>query len=51
MVLGLTGEFLFFVGSLLGLLLLIPLTLALGYFFVWAMDWLDEKVFNLARPR
>ena len=48
---GLTSEFLLFVGSILGLLLLVPVTLAMGYMFVWFMDWFAEDVLKLGRPR
>ena len=51
MVLGLTSDFLVFIGSVIGLLLLCPITLLFGYFLVWCMDWLDENVLMLMGRR
>lgn len=51
MVLGLTSDFLVFVGTALAMLLMCPVTLAFGYFLVWVMDYIVEKTLGLAGPR
>ncbi len=51
MVLGLTTDFLKFLGEMVGLLLLVPITLLAGYFLVLAMDWLADHVLILMGRR
>lgn len=51
MVLGLTLEFLTFLGEIVGLLILVPITLLAGYGLVLLMDWLSEDVLALMGRR
>ncbi len=50
-VLGLTADFLKFIGEMIGLVLLVPITLLAGYALTFAMDWLDENVLELMGRR
>ncbi len=47
MVFGLTSDFLFFLGSVIALLLLCPITLLFGYVLSQYMEWIVEHVLQL----